>query len=151
MAKFKIIASDPTTGKSQVIELEGSKTAPLIGRKIGEIVDGATLGMPGKKLQITGGSDKDGFPMRPDVHGGVRTQIIVAKGVGFKPTHEGERKRKTLRGNTITEEIVQINMKILEEPKKEKRTKKETLTTMEPSENMKEAEEPQQTPITEKT
>jgi len=147
MAKFKIIASDPTTGKSQVIELEGSKAAPLIGRKIGEIIDGAVLGISGKKLQITGGSDKDGFPMRPDVHGGVRTQIVIAKGVGFKPVHEGERRRKTLRGNTITEEIVQINMKILEASKKgkEKRAEKgeEPLAT-------KESPPQQQNSVTEK-
>jgi len=126
MAKFKIVLSDPETGKAQKIELEGTKAAPLIGRRIGDIIDGTILGLPGYKIQITGGTDKDGFPMRPDIHGGVRTKVIVSSGPGFKPKRKGERRRKMLRGNIITEEIVQINMKILEKPKvKEKKEKKE--------------------------
>lgn len=126
MAKFKIVLSDPETGKAQKIELEGTKAAPLIGRRIGDIMDGTILGLPGYKIQITGGTDKDGFPMRPDIHGGVRTKVIVSSGPGFKPKRKGERRRKMLRGNIITEEIVQINMKILEKPKvKEKKEKKE--------------------------
>ncbi|RLG99657.1 30S ribosomal protein S6e [Candidatus Bathyarchaeota archaeon] len=125
MAKFKIVLSDPETGKAQKIELEGTKAAPLIGRRIGDIMDGTILGLSGYKIQITGGTDKDGFPMRPDIHGGVRTKVIVSSGPGFKPKRKGERRRKMLRGNIITEEIVQINMKILEKPKvKEKKEKK---------------------------
>jgi len=44
--------------------------------------------------------------------------------VGFHPSKPGERKRKTLRGNVITESIVQINMKIVEKPKKSKKAEK---------------------------
>jgi len=123
MAKFKIILSDPEAGKSQKIEIEGAKAVPLIGRKIGDTVDGTIIGMSGYKLQITGGSDKDGFPMRPDIHGGVRAHIILSKGPGFKPKRKGERRRKTLRGNVITEEIAQINMKIVGKPKKKEGAK----------------------------
>ena len=113
MAKFKIIVSDSETGKSRSVELEGPKAVPFIGLKLGDAVDGSVVGMSGVKLQITGGSDKDGFPMRPDVHGGVRVGIILTDGVGFHPQEKGERQRKTIRGNVITEEIVQINMKTL--------------------------------------
>ena len=111
MAKFKIIISDSETGKSKSVELEGPKAVPLIGLKLGEAVDGSVVGASGGKLQITGGSDKDGFPMRQNVHGGVRIGIILAGGVGFHPHRKGERRRKNVRGNIITEEIVQINMK----------------------------------------
>jgi small subunit ribosomal protein S6e len=125
MAKFKVIVSDPFEGKSKVFELEGTRAVPLISRRLGEIVDGAIVGLSGHKLQITGGSDKDGFPMRPNVHGGVRVSVVLSKGVGFHPQREGERQRKTLRGNVITEEIVQVNMKIVEKPKKAEKPKKE--------------------------
>ncbi|MGB9675833.1 MAG: 30S ribosomal protein S6e [Candidatus Bathyarchaeales archaeon] len=124
MAKFKVIISDPESGTSKVVELEEARAAPLIGRKIGEILDGSIVDMPGKKVQITGGSDKDGFPMRPNVHGGVRRQVILSGGVGFNPRQEGERRRKTVRGNVITDEIVQVNMKIVAPPKEEKESKK---------------------------
>jgi small subunit ribosomal protein S6e len=124
MAKFKVIVSDPESGTSKVVELEEARAAPLIGRKIGEIIDGSIVDLPGKKVQITGGSDKDGFPMRPNVHGGVCRQVILSGGVGFNPRQEGERRRKTVRGNVITDEIVQVNMKIVAPPKEEKEIKK---------------------------
>ncbi len=124
MAKFKIIVSDPETGKSQLVEVEESQAVPLIGRKLGEVIDGAAVKLSGYKLKITGGSDKDGFPMRPNIHGGVRVSAILSEGVGFHPSQSGERKRKTLRGNIITDAIVQINMKIVEKPKKSKKAKK---------------------------
>jgi len=124
MAKFKIIISDPETGKSQSIELEESQAVPLIGRKLGEVIDGAAVKLSGHKLKITGGSDKDGFPMRPNIHGGVRVGAILSEGVGFHPSTKGDRKRKTLRGNVITESIVQINMMIVEKPKKSKKAEK---------------------------
>ena len=137
MAKFKIIVSDPETGKSQFMELEEGSAVPLIGRKLGEIIDGTVIKLSGYKLKITGGSDKDGFPMRPNIHGGVRVGAILSEGVGFHPSNKGERKRKTLRGNVITEAIVQINMKILEKPKK-KKSKKEKEKTQEKSGTKKE-------------
>ena len=120
MAKFKIIVSDPETGKSQSIELEETQAVSLISRKLGEVIDGAAIKLSGYKLKITGGSDKDGFPMRPNIHGGVRVGAILSEGVGFHSSRKGERKRKTLRGNVITDSIVQINMKILEKPKGKK-------------------------------
>jgi len=120
MAKFKVIISDPEDGISKTVELEDARAVPLIGKKIGEVVDGAILGLSGYKVQITGGSDKDGFPMRPNVHGGVRRNVVLSGGVGFNPTREGERRRKRVRGNIITDEIVQINMKIVEKPKVKK-------------------------------
>lgn len=124
MAKFKIIISDPDSGTSKTVELEESRTVPLIGRRVGEVLDGAIVGLSGHKVQITGGSDKDGFPMRPNVHGGVRRKVILGGGVGFNPKDEGQRRRKMVRGNVITDEIVQINMKIMEKPKKAEEEKK---------------------------
>jgi small subunit ribosomal protein S6e len=123
MAKFKVIISDPTDGKSQFMELEETQAVPLIGRKLGEVIDGAVVKLSGYKLKITGGSDKDGFPMRPNIHGGVRIGAILSEGVGFHSSQKGERKRKTLRGNVITDAIVQVNMKVLEKPKGKKAEK----------------------------
>ena len=125
MAKFKIIVSDPQTGTSKVVELEEARAAPFIGRRIGETMDGAVVDLPATKVQIKGGSDKDGVPMRPDVHGGVRRKVVLSGGVGFNPTKGGERRRKAVRGNIITDEIVQLNLKIVEQPAKPKEAKAE--------------------------
>lgn len=124
MAKFKVIVSDPETGTSKTVELQEARASPLIGKRIGEVMDGAAVDLPAHKIQIMGGSDKDGFPMRPSVHGGVRRSIVLSGGVGFNPTNEGMRRRKTIRGNVITDEIVQINAKIVEKPKQAKEAKK---------------------------
>lgn len=123
MAKFKVIVSDPETGTSKAVELEEAHAVPLIGKKIGDVTDGSIVDLPGCKVQITGGSDKDGFPMRPNVHGGVRRQVILSGGTGFNPQNEGARRRKTIRGNVITDEIVQVNMKIIEKLKQPKEKK----------------------------
>jgi small subunit ribosomal protein S6e len=124
MAKFKIIVSDPEAGTSSVVELEEARAVPLIGRRLGETLDGSIVNLPEHKVQITGGSDKDGFPLRQNIHGGVRRHVILRGGVGFDPQSEGLRRRKTVRGNVITDEVVQINMKIMEKPKGAKEAKK---------------------------
>jgi len=118
MAKFKIIISDPTDGKSKVVEVEEARATPLIGRKLGETIDGIVVDMPATKLQILGGSDSDGVPMRGNVHGANRRRVILSEGAGFNPKRKGERRRKSVRGNIISDEIVQINLKIVEQPAK---------------------------------
>ncbi|MEM3292421.1 MAG: S6e family ribosomal protein, partial [Saccharolobus sp.] len=56
-----------------------------------------------------GGSDNSGFPMRSDVTGAAKRKIILSSPPGFYPKEDGERRRKTIRGNVISQEIVQIN------------------------------------------
>jgi small subunit ribosomal protein S6e len=114
MPKFKLIISDPKTGRSRMVEVEGARAVPLLGKRIGETIDGSIADLPKVRLQITGGTDKDGFPMRRDVHGGVKTRIVISEGPGFHPRRRGERRRKTVRGDTITEDITQVNMKVVE-------------------------------------
>lgn len=114
MAKVKLIVSDPKSGKSQVFELEGGKVRPFIGLRLGETVDGSLVGLNDAKLLLAGGTDKDGFPMRGDVQGGVKTRVLLSRGPGFSPRMEGERRRKTVRGNLITEDVAQLNLKIVE-------------------------------------
>ena len=116
MAKFKVVISDPETGKSSVVELEDARAVPLIGRKIDDVVDGAIVGLSGYKVLITGGTDSSGFPMRPDIHGGIKTRVLLSGGVGYRAKEKSKRRRKTVRGSMITEDTVQINMKIIEKP-----------------------------------
>jgi small subunit ribosomal protein S6e len=118
MAKFKVIVSDPQAGTSKVVEIEEARAAPFIGRRLGETIDGSAVDLPAHTVQILGGSDKDGVPMLGNVHGGVRRRVVLTDGTGFSAKKKGERRRKTVRGNIITDEIVQINMKIVERPVK---------------------------------
>jgi small subunit ribosomal protein S6e len=108
LAQFKVVISDPRSAKSEVLELKDSNAQILIGRRLGDVVDASTVGYKGK-LKLTGGSDRAGFPMRADVLGGGKRYVLMTEGVGFRNSEEGEKRRKLVRGNTITEEIYQIN------------------------------------------
>jgi small subunit ribosomal protein S6e len=97
------------------IRVNDERTKYLIGLKIGDRFDGSIIGLNGVKLEIRGGSDSSGFPMRPDIPGGIKKRVLLSGPPGFHPRHKGERRRKMVRGNTITEDIVQINTMIVYE------------------------------------
>jgi small subunit ribosomal protein S6e len=113
MAQFKLVVSD-NKGKSISQELKDRAANPLLGSKIGEIIDSSIIGIAGGKIKITGGSDKSGTPMRPDVHGGVKKYVLLSRGVGMRNAIEGNRIRKLIRGNMVTEEIYQLNCVLVE-------------------------------------
>ena len=107
MATFKVTISD-IKGKSISKELKDSDANPLLGLQIGNEADASIVGLVGK-LKIMGGSDRSGVPMRRDVHGAARKHVLLSKGVGLQDAEKGQRVRKLMRGNTISEEIYQIN------------------------------------------
>ncbi len=99
------------------------KDVPVAGKKIGDTLEGSLLGMDGYKLVITGGSDKAGFPMNKDVENQGKKRMLVYPGFGFSGLkkikkltfrHEGMRRRKSMRGNTVSMETAQINCKVVE-------------------------------------
>jgi len=112
MANFKIVISDPKARKAYQKELDQGASG-LMGKKIGDKFQGSHFGLAGFELEVTGGSDKEGFPMRRDVEGPGRKKILLSHGPGFHPVSKGRRKRKSIRGNTISPQISQINLKII--------------------------------------
>ncbi|NPE07682.1 MAG: 30S ribosomal protein S6e [Asgard group archaeon] len=118
MAKFQLNIGDPKSGKSFKTVIEGGKATLLIGKKISEEIEGGPLGFPGYIFKITGGSDKDGFPMKSNLEGPIRKRILTTSGQGFRIKEHGLRKRKLVRGNTISDDIYQVNIRIVEMGKK---------------------------------
>ena len=106
---MKFVINDKTTGKSYSKEAEQAKITGLDGKRIGDEFDGGIIDIPGYKLKITGGSDKNGFPMRLGIHSHARKKILVASGVGYHAKIKGARKRKSMRGEVIGVDIAQIN------------------------------------------
>lgn len=111
MPEFKVVVSDGS--EAVQVEVSGHHANSLVGKKIGDEVDGIFVSLPGYKLQITGGSDKDGFVMRKDIPGISRRRILLTKSIGFRPRDRGVRRRKTVCGNTISLNTMQINMKVI--------------------------------------
>jgi small subunit ribosomal protein S6e len=108
MAQFKIVVSDATTGKSEVLDAKDSTAQLFMGRRLGDTIDLNAVGQS-YKLKITGGSDKAGFPMRADVQGSGKRYVLMSQGIGFRTTVRGEKRRKLVRGGLVTEEIYQLN------------------------------------------
>jgi small subunit ribosomal protein S6e len=104
----------PGKGLSKQIEIDEKKSRLFEGMKIGESIKGGLIGFPNYEFEITGGSDSSGFPMRKDVHGPVKKKILVSKkGIGYKPTRKGQKRRRTVRGSEITFDMTLINLKVV--------------------------------------
>jgi len=145
LPNFQFIVSNPSTRKAYKIEVDQTKAAGIIGKIIGNKFNGDIVALSGYELQITGGTDKDGFPMHPRVHGPGRKKVILAHPPGFHPRIKGQRRRKMVRGNTISPDIVQINCKITKagvKPIEELLPKKEKVEEKKPKEEAKPKEEP---------
>lgn len=125
MVDFKIVFGTKD-GKSLQKEVKEDNAELFLGKQIGDTINGDDIGFAGYEFKITGGSDNAGFPMRKDVSGSNRKKILAVKGVGVnnKKKYRGKnmkglrvmrgmRTRKTVMGNTISEKISQINLKVV--------------------------------------
>lgn len=112
MADFQVVVADPEDGATYQVDVDGQDSNRFIGRSIGEEVDGSAVGLDGFTVEITGGSDVSGRPMRSDVSGPDTEAVLLTGGTGYNPTRDGERKRVTVRGAEISDQTRQINVKI---------------------------------------
>jgi small subunit ribosomal protein S6e len=115
LVEFKVVISNPVDGKSKTVTVPEAQAQSLVGMKAGDILNGEAFGFPGQDVVITGGSDKSGIPLRTDIAGGGKRRILLSGPPGYHPKKPGQRKRKLVRGNMITEDMVQINA-ILKNP-----------------------------------
>ncbi len=113
MPEFILDIGDPESGKTFHLKVDGDRAVSLIGKRIGQEVSGDEIGLPGYVFKITGGSDKNGFPLLPTLAGSIKKRILLSAPPGFRPRRRGERRAKTVRGGMISEETRQINMKVI--------------------------------------
>ncbi len=110
---MNIVLSDPKTGKAYSIKAENA--GAFLNKKTGEEVRLDSVGLTGYAAKIRGGSDKQGFPMKPTLPGVQRRKVFLTRGTGFNSKRKGMRKRKSVRGNMVTGEIVQLNLVMTKE------------------------------------
>lgn len=111
---FKINASHK--GFTKKYETDNEE---LVGLMIGGTIKGEQISpeLEGYELEIRGTSDKAGFPGLPNKKGPNLQKVILKRGLGMKDTREGVRIRKTIRGNEISIDTVQINLTVIKEGK----------------------------------
>src|SRR3989344_5311734 len=120
MAEIRFEIGDPKSKRTYGKTMENYF---LTGKKVGEVIDGQLIGLPNYQLKISGGSDTAGFPMRPDIEGLGRKRVVLERGsIGFKgkkrkvqhkQNHYFLTKRKSIRGNTISQFTKQINLQVV--------------------------------------
>jgi ribosomal protein S6E (S10) len=118
---FKINVSS----KGKTLKLE-SENENLIGKKIGESIDGSDISedLKGYTVEITGTSDISGIPGKKGVEGSAYHRELLTLGFGMKDRRKGMRLKKTLSGEEISAKTIQINSIV----KKEGSKKFEELT-----------------------
>jgi len=111
---MKINIAAPSTGMQKVIEIDDEKRLQnLYDRRMAQEIDGNIIGdeFEGYILRISGGNDKQGFPMRQGILTNTRVRILCAKGQKtYRPRRTGERKRKSVRGCIVGQDIAVLNL-----------------------------------------
>jgi small subunit ribosomal protein S6e len=115
MPSFNVVVGDPESGLAHQLDVDGQDANRFVGKSLGDEVDGAAVGLDGYTLELTGGSDDAGRPMRDDVPGPNLKEVLLHEdGVGYDQDRDGKRKRVTVRGREISDAVVQINARISE-------------------------------------
>ena len=117
MKGFKVVVSGKG-GRAGQKELTPKESEALLGTKIGQKLQGAPIGFDGYELEVTGGSDTSGFPMRKGLHAATVVPLLVSGGTGYRPKIDGIKDRKRVRGERVTEDLSQINLKVVKEGSK---------------------------------
>lgn len=103
-------------GDTHQLETDENTDQALQSLGIGDTFSGDVIGLPGYELEITGGSDEDGFPMSQQFNGTGRRNVTITNGVGVRTTErDGERVKRQVRGRIISEDTAQVNVKVVEQ------------------------------------
>jgi len=110
----QINISCPTTGMQKVLEIDDERRLQsLYDRRMAQEIEGDILGeeFKGYFLRISGGNDKQGFPMRQGVLTNTRVRLLCKKGhKAYRQRRAGERKRKSVRGCVVGSDISVLNL-----------------------------------------
>lgn len=112
---FKINVSH----KGKTIKFE-TENEDLVDKLIGENINGNLISeeLQGYELEITGTSDKAGFPGLKEIPGPALKGVLLKRGKGMKNTTRGLILRKKVRGNSISPDTIQINTSVIKEGNK---------------------------------
>jgi small subunit ribosomal protein S6e len=114
---MKLNISYPNNGTQKLIEIEDErKLRVFMERRMGHEVLGDSVGdeFKGYVLRITGGNDKQGFPMKQGVMHPTRVRLLLGEGHScYRPRRTGERKRKSVRGCIVGMDLSVLALSIV--------------------------------------
>ncbi|KZT60896.1 40s ribosomal protein s6-b [Calocera cornea HHB12733] len=114
---MKINIANPATGAQKLIDLEHERNFRVFYEKrMGQEVPGDSLGdeWKGYVFRVTGGNDKQGFPMKQGVLLPYRVRLLLSDGHScYRTRRTGERKRKSVRGCIVGPDIAVLSVVIV--------------------------------------
>ena len=116
---MKLNISYPANGTQKLVEIEDErKLRVFMDRRMGQEVLGDSLGpeFAGYVFKITGGNDKQGFPMKQGIMHPTRVRLLLSEGHScYRPRRTGERKRKSVRGCIVGMDLSVLALAIVKQ------------------------------------
>ena len=114
---MKLNIAYPPNGSQKLLELETDEQfRPFIDKRISQEVAGDSIGEEwrGYTFRITGGNDKDGFPMKQGILTNGRVRLLLNKNSGcYRPKRTGERRKKSVRGCIVDKNLSVLNLIVI--------------------------------------
>jgi small subunit ribosomal protein S6e len=114
---MKVNIANPSTGCQKLIDIEDErKLHVFFDKRMSNEVPADSLGeeFKGYVVKITGGNDKQGFPMKQGVLVPGRVRLLLSAGHScYRPRRTGERKRKSVRGCIVSSDLSVLNLVIV--------------------------------------
>jgi len=120
---MKLNISNPATGAQKLIDIEDDKKLrPFMDKRISQEVDASCLGneWKGYVVRISGGNDKQGFPMKQGVLTNNRVRLLMARGTScYRERRSGERRRKSVKGCIVDQNLSVLSLVIVKKGEEE--------------------------------
>jgi small subunit ribosomal protein S6e len=115
--------ASPATGAQKLIEVEDERRLrAFYDKRMSAEVPGDSLGdeFKGYVFRISGGNDKQGFPMKQGVLLASRVRLLLSEGHStYRPRRTGERKRKSVRGCIVGADLAVLSLVIVKQGEQE--------------------------------
>jgi len=120
---MKLNISNPATGAQKLIDIEDEKKLrTFIDKRISQEVDAGCLGneWKGYVVRISGGNDKQGFPMKQGILTNNRVRLLMARGMScYRERRSGERRRKSVKGCIVDSNLSVLSLVIVKKGEQE--------------------------------
>lgn len=116
---MKLNISFPANGSQKLIEIDDERKLRIfMDKRMGAEVPGDSISdeFKGYIFKITGGNDKQGFPMKQGVMHPTRVRLLLSEGHScYRPRRTGERKRKSVRGCIVAMDLSVLALSIVKQ------------------------------------